>query len=484
MTQPIVQFFQAKKNYAFAVVGFLISIFQIVAMSVFHSNLEQIVLVMLSTSVLNLGLMLVLYFAQNRLAGVYSILKNFYISLISIGKKTASDSYAQGTRILIFNWRDTQHKWAGGAEVYIHELAKRWVKDGNSVTVFCGNGTKRPSNEKIDGVEIIRKGGFYMVYIWAFVYYVFKFRGKYDVVIDCENGIPFFTPLYCRKPIFLLIHHVHQDVFRKSLILPLALFATFLETKVMPFVYRDIQVITVSPSSKEEILKHKMTKTNPIIIYNGVELSKYKPGQKSLNPLILYLGRLQMYKGLHIFIKAADQVLKQIPNAKFLIAGEGEEKKKLIKLAKKLNIAGNIKFLGRVTENEKILLFQKAWMFVNPSFMEGWGLTTVEANACGTPAIASDVPGLRDSIRSPYTGLLVPYGKDKVFAESILRLIKNGPLRRNLSLESIRWASSFTWEKSALELYVILYQKIRESKEKVVEKSRFSYFVGRITSLF
>jgi glycosyltransferase involved in cell wall biosynthesis len=116
--------------------------------------------------------------------------------------------------------------------------------------------------------------------------------------------------------------------------------------------------------------------------------------------------------------------------------------------------------------------------------MEGWGLTTVEANACGTPAIASDVPGLRDSIRSPYTGLLVPYGKDKVFAESILRLIKNGPLRRSLSLESVRWASSFTWEKSALELYIILYQKIRESKEKVVEKSRFSYFVGRITSLF
>jgi glycosyltransferase involved in cell wall biosynthesis len=352
------------------------------------------------------------------------------------------------------------------------------------VTVFCGNGIKRPKNEKIDGVEIIRKGGFYMVYVWAFFYYIFKFRGKYDVIIDCENGIPFFTPLYCRKPIFLLIHHVHQDVFRKSLIRPLAMFATFLETKVMPLVYGNTQVITVSPSSRDEILNHNLTKKDPIIIYNGVDPSKYMPEQKSANPLILYLGRLQYYKSLNVFIKAAKTVLTEVPNARFLIAGEGEEKEKLIRLSKKLNIANHIKFLGKVTEQEKIILFQRAWMFVNPSFMEGWGLTTIEANACGTPAIASDVPGLRDSIKDNNTGLLVPYGKDQLFAQSILRLIKDENLRKDLSEEAVRWAKTFTWERSSTELYSLLDQKVKESKEQAVGKKSFAYLISRITSLF
>jgi len=323
-----------------------------------------------------------------------------------------------------------------------------------------------------------------MVYVWAALYYIFKFKGKYDVIIDCENGIPFFTPLYIRKPIFLLIHHVHQDVFRKSLIRPFAIFATFLETKIMPMVYRNIQVITVSPSSRDEILNHNLTKTDPIIIYNGVDLSKFQPEQKSANPLILYLGRLQYYKSLNVFIKAAKEVLRQVPHARFLIAGEGEEKRKLIRLAEKLNIVGKIKFLGKVTEQEKIILFQRAWMFVNPSFMEGWGLTTIEANACGTPTIASDVPGLRDSIKDHNTGLLIPYGEDKEFAQSILRLIKDENLRKDLSEEAVRWARTFTWERSSTELYSLLDQKVKESKVQTAEKKSFAYLISRITSLF
>jgi cellulose synthase/poly-beta-1,6-N-acetylglucosamine synthase-like glycosyltransferase/glycosyltransferase involved in cell wall biosynthesis/O-antigen/teichoic acid export membrane protein len=481
-TQPIISFFQAKKNYSFAIVGFLISIFQIISMSLFHRDLQQIVFVMLSTSIANLAFMSILYLVRNKLGIVYSNLKDLYGLFVSAKKETASDIKA--VRILIFNWRDTQHKWAGGAEVYVHELAKRWVKDGNFVTVFCGNGTKRPRTEKIDGVEIIRRGGFYTVYLWAALYYIFKFKGKYDVIIDCENGIPFFTPLYSRKPIFLLIHHVHQEVFRKSLIRPLATFASFLEIKLMPLIYRNIQVITVSPSSKEEILKHKLTKTDPIIIYNGVDLAKFVPGRKNIKPLIVYLGRLQFYKSLHVFIKAAKYVLESAPNTEFIIAGEGEQKGKLIKLAEKLNISEKIKFAGKVSEEEKIMLFQKAWVFVNPSFMEGWGITTLEANACGTPAVASDVPGLRDSIRDPFTGILVAYGKHEIFAENILKLIKDKRLRNTLSKEAIKWANNFTWENSARDLYSIVSEKVREGKEKVPARSAFSYLVSRITSLF
>lgn len=373
--------------------------------------------------------------------------------------------------ILIFNWRDTKHQWAGGAEVYIHELAKRWVKDGNNVTLFCGNSSGKSKSEIIGGVQIYRRGGFYTVYFWAIIYYIFKFQGKYDVIIDCENGIPFFTPLYCRKPKFLLIHHVHQEVFRKSLRWPFSRIALFLEARLMPVVYRDIQVITVSPSSREEILRHKLTKTDPIVIYNGVDLTRFKPGEKNKNPMVLYLGRLQYYKSLHILIEAAKFVLDKIPKVEFVIAGEGVEKEKLIQYARKLEILEKIKFLGKVTEEEKIRLFQNAWVFVNPSFMEGWGITTIEANACGTPAVASNVPGLRDSIKNPHSGILVEYGDCEAFAQNIINLVDDERLRKELSEEAIKWSKQFTWEKSATEFYSIVINKVGLKQETTTEKA-------------
>src|SRR5258708_4874996 len=261
---------------------------------------------------------------------------DFLEALIPIQKGKETITQAK-KRILIFNWRDTKHVFAGGAEVYIHELATRWVKEGYIVSIFCGNDGKNPRHEIYDGVEVIRRGGFYFVYVWAFVYYLLRYRNNYDVIIDCENGIPFFTPLYAKQKIFLLIHHVHQEVFRTSLTPPFSWFASFLELKLMPFVYRNVQVITVSESSKKEILHHKITKKEPIIVHNGVDITKFKPAVKTEKPMILYLGRLQPYKSLHVFIKAAPEILAKFPEVAFVIAGFGEEEKKLKKLTKKLN---------------------------------------------------------------------------------------------------------------------------------------------------
>lgn len=469
VSKVLVKYYLVKRIYTFTIATSLLIIVQFLLISLYHSNFGQIAMVMSFVWGLHLLLTATLHFGIKYV----SVFENNFVDLLGLFV-TLSKPKAEkhnNLNILIFNWRDTKHRWAGGAEVYIQELAKRWVKDGNRVTLFCGNGTKRKRNEKIDGVKIIRRGGFYMVYVWACLYYIFKFRGEYDVIIDCENGIPFFTPLYLKIPTFLLIHHVHQEVFRKSLKAPFATLATFLETTVMPFIYKNIQVITVSPSSKEEILRHKLTKAEPIVIYNGVDLKKFKPGKKNKKPLILYVGRLQYYKSLHIFIKAAKVILNKIPEAQFVIAGEGEQRKKLEKYARIMGISEGIKFLGRVTERQKISLFQKAWVFVNPSFMEGWGLTTIEAAACGTPAVASNVPGLRDSILNPHTGFLVPYGKSDKFAEKILKLIENERLRNRLSRKAIKWSSQFTWEKSAAAFYSVIINKVGIKEEKATKKA-------------
>lgn len=484
ISQPIVSYFQAKEAYSFAIIGFIVAIFQIGLTILFHKDLSQIVYVMLSTSAINLLCIILLSYSYKKLWILKSNLKDF-IDLLIPNKKRIDPGYSfSKNNILIFNWRDTKHRWAGGAEVYVHEISKRWVADGNRVTIFCGNDGLNARNEIIDGIRIVRRGGFYMVYFWAALYYVFKFRGKYDFIIDSENGIPFFTPLYAKEKKFLLIHHVHQEVFRHSLKWPLSQIALFLEARLMPFVYRKVQVITVSPSSKEEIMRHKLTKKEPIIIYNGVDLEVFKPGKKSEKPMVLYLGRLQYYKGLHVFIVAAKRILKRYSNAEFVIAGEGGEKEKLIKFAEKLGVADKVKFVGKVAEEEKVQLFQKAWIFVNPSLMEGWGITTIEANACGTPAVASDVPGLRDSIKSPHTGILVPYKKYDGFTRTITKLIHDEKLRKKMSGESIKWASNFSWEKSANEFYSALNKSIEDKQEKKIRRGRLSFAMNMFTSLF
>lgn len=383
---------------------------------------------------------------------------NFIDFVSVIAPLPQSKENIAGKRILIFNWRDTRHAYSGGAEVYIHEMAKRWVKSGNKVVLFCGNDSKAPRYEVIDGIEIIRRGGFYFVYVWAFLYYIVRFRGHFDVIIDCENGIPFFTPLYSREKIFLLIHHVHQEVFRKSLKPPFSWIASYLEMHIMPYVYRNVEIITVSNSSKKDIQEYGISKREPIVIHNGVDLENFKPAEKNGNPLILYLGRLKFYKSVHVFVQAAQQVLEKVPTAEFVIAGFGEEEWPLRRLAKKLNIEKHIKFVGKVSEAEKIKLYQKAWVFVNPSFMEGWGITSIEANACGTPVVASNVPGLRDAVLNPSSGFLVPYGQVDAFAEKITLLITDTETRKTMSKKSIDWASKFDWQKSADEGLKIINQ--------------------------
>jgi glycosyltransferase involved in cell wall biosynthesis len=244
--------------------------------------------------------------------------------------------------------------------------------------------------------------------------------------------------------------HVHQEVFLRWLPKPLALFARFLERDLMPLVYRNTKFITISESSKRDMDGLGLGKRVGIDIINpGVDLEKLRLGEKSLEPTILYLGRLKAYKSLDVLIKAFHIVIARIPEARLVIAGDGEDHSRLKRLVRELQIDRHVDFKGKVSEEDKVSLLQSAWMLVNPSMMEGWGITTIEANACGTPIIASDVPGLRDSIRNPHTGFLVPYGDWREFAAHIEIMILDKKLREDMSTNAVSWAQNFDWGKAS-----------------------------------
>jgi glycosyltransferase involved in cell wall biosynthesis len=358
-------------------------------------------------------------------------------------------------KILILNWRDIKNPSAGGSETYFHELAKRFAKLGNSVTILCGGWKGCKKEEIIDDVLIKRIGSAKTLYLLAPFAYL-KLKEKPDIIIDVENGIPFFTPFYSRAKKILHIHHVHKDVWFRELNPVFGFIGWFLENKIMPLVYRRIPVITISQGSKIEIEENKFGKVIGVV-NPGIEFVNFKKIAKTRIPSILFLNRIKKYKGLDVLLKAVKILNKKIRMDVF-IAGDGDYLLEMKNYAFENNLT-NVHFLGRVSEEKKKELMQKSWIFVNPSFKEGWGIVNIEANYYGTPAIGSNVSGIKDSIVDGKTGLLFEYGNPNSLAEKIHKLINNKNSRNSMIKNAKKWAKKFDYDIKANE-YLNFLKKV------------------------
>jgi glycosyltransferase involved in cell wall biosynthesis len=356
--------------------------------------------------------------------------------------------------ILILEWRDIKNPKAGGSEIYFHELANRWVKEGNKVTVISSSWKDCKKEEIIDGIKIMRVGSPKTLYLLAPLTYL-RLKEKFEVIIDVENGIPFFTPLFSRnKNIILHIHHIHKDVWFKQLNPLFASIGWFLETQFMPLVYRKKRVITLSESSKTDIENAKIAKVSGIV-NPGINFVSYKSYKKESEPAILFLNRIRKYKGLDILLKAIKELKDINIKPKVIVAGDGDYLGEMKKYVNN-NQLSNVSFIGRVNENKKKELMQKAWIFVNPSFKEGWGIVNIEANYFGTPVIGSNVSGIKDSIQNKKTGLLFEYGNSHELAEKIKIMITDNKLLEQFSKNARLWAKKFNWDKKAKEYLNLL----------------------------
>ena len=474
VSQTFVSYHLAKKEYSFPLTAFVLTLFEILLFGFGQHTLRSLVATMSLFGFLNIVCLSLLHIIYPKIKAPLNNVKDF-LDLFSKLKKQKNEKSSTNTpRILVFNWRDSKHLWGGGAEKYIHEIMSGLVKSGSKVTLFCGNDGKNPRNEVIDGVQVIRRGGFYTVYVWAFLYYVLRLRHFVDIIIDCENGIPFMVPLYSRKQTYLIIHHVHQEVFRKHLHFPLTHIALFIEAKLMPMLYQQKKIITVSQSSKVEIMKLGFhSEENIHVIEPGIDADLFEPAEKTKYPSMVYIGRLKDYKNLDTGLVSFSKVLKRFPTAKFFIAGRGEASDSLKALAKELRIETSVEFIGKVTESEKSHLFAKSWVALQPSMIEGWGITVIEANACGTPVIASNVNGLRDSIQDGKTGILFTPKKSDELTKHIEEMFSNNTLRRQLSKEAVEWSKSFVWSKAIRKFTdVIQHEAIIEKHEEVQSHER------------
>ena len=361
-------------------------------------------------------------------------------------------------KILIFNWRDLKHSWAGGGEIYIFEQASRWVKMGHDVTVFCGQdiGKDLPSFEIIDGIKIYRKGGRYSLYLWSVLYYFTHLRGKADIVVDVVNGIPFFTPLFCRVPKISYVYHLHGNQFFYELPFPLSHFGFIIERFVFPLLYKYLPVIVISKTTKKQLIGIGFNKENISIVYCGINrLNRTKNSIKKFSaPTILYLGRIKKYKRVDLLVKIFPKIIEKMPQARLIIAGWGTEASNVANLVMKSPRRRKISLLGPVSDAEKKSLLSKSWLVVNPSIGEGWGMAVIEANLYGTPAIAFDVAGLAESIRDKKTGILV---KDEIdLVDKICYVLSHQNLLERLSKNAMKWSQKFSWAWAAKKSMHIL----------------------------
>jgi len=352
-------------------------------------------------------------------------------------------------KILVFNWQDIKNPLAGGAEVHLHETFSRIVKKGHSVTLVCSQFRGGAPRDIIDGIRVIRVGTRNFFNFAVPLWYLF-FGSKYDVVIDDVNKIPFYTPVYVRKPIVAIFHHL----FGKSIFLETnAIAASYVYASewLIPGVYRNVPIVAVSESTNSELVEQGIPEHNIHIIHNSVDHTLYSTGneKKERSFTIGFLGRIKKYKSIDHLLQAFDLVKTEIADAKLVIIGDGDYLPALRKAASKMKHRDDVTFTGYVPGKEKVRLIRGLDVVVNTSSKEGWGLTVIEANACGIPVIGTNVPGLRDSILDEETGLLYQYGDIEALTALLFRFFGDEELRRRLSKNALDWASKFNWDDSA-----------------------------------
>jgi glycosyltransferase involved in cell wall biosynthesis len=368
-------------------------------------------------------------------------------------------------KVLVINWQDIRNPLGGGAEVHFHEIFKRIAARGHDVTLFCSAVPDLPGMEVIDGIRVIREGGRSTFNFHVPLRYRSTFsREGYDVVVDDLNKIPFYTPWYVREPLVTIVHHLFGASIFKEAIVPAAAYVWGAEQIAM-HVYRRQLFAAVSPSTKRELEEHGIPGSQISLVHNAVDHELYRPPPTPRRPglTVGYLGRIKAYKSVDHLLRAFAMVRTAVPDARLVIVGDGDARPDLERLAAESGIGASVEFTGFVPPEEKVRRLQQMDLVVNTSAKEGWGLTVVEANACGVPVIASDVPGLRDSVVDGTTGWLYPYGDLERLAATMERVLRDVGERQRVAAQALQWAGKFTWESSADAMMRVMEEARRKA---------------------
>jgi glycosyltransferase involved in cell wall biosynthesis len=354
--------------------------------------------------------------------------------------------------ILLVNWQDLRNPHAGGAEIHLFELFSRLAARGHRVRLVCSGFEGAPAIEMVDGIEVHRHGDRHS---FALVGRGAVKRGlrqeMADIVVDDVNKLPLFTTTLTTLPVYTLVPHLFGTTAFQEVSWPMAAMV-WLAERPIPRLYRRAWFHAISDSTRDDLVARGVPRERIAVVYPGVDSVRFTPdpaGQRSDPPRFVYVGRIKRYKGVELLLRALAEARRRRPDLTLDIAGNGDDRPRLEALAETLGLGSAVRFLGFVDEATKLALLRAAVANVFPSPKEGWGITVMEAAACGTPSLASDSPGLRDSVRDGITGILVPHGDVSAMAAAMCRLADDPALVATLGAAARRHAEQLTWESAA-----------------------------------
>lgn len=347
-------------------------------------------------------------------------------------------------RIVVLNWRDIRSPRAGGAEVVTHEVAKRLVEHGHDVVWFTSRPDGFPEREAVDGVEVVRQGSELTTRLAA---PRFVRRGSWDVIVEEINTLPYLAPLWSRTPMLLFMHQLAREVWFYESPRPLAPLGYAAEPVYLQ-AYRRCPKVTISASTRDDLLQLGLGGPVHVIPVAVSTPALRRLAPKKPAPQLISVSRLVPSKRPDHAVRVLAALRAEVPEATLTLVGDGPERPGIESLADRLGVSGAVTLTGRVTEDEKRAHLEQAGVLIACSAREGWGLTVTEAARLGTPAVAYDVPGLRDSIVDGRTGILTDRSPEGL-AHAVGRLLADADGYSRLREGAWRFAGQLSWERTA-----------------------------------
>ena len=362
-------------------------------------------------------------------------------------------------RIHILAWRDLLDPEAGGSEVHAAKIAEAWSAAGIDVTMRTSSAAGHPARSTRDGYRVIRKSGRYAVFPRAALSGVIGRTGPRDGLVEVWNGMPFFSPLWSRCPRLVVLHHVHAEMWR-MVIKPAALarVGELIEFRLAPPVYRRSRIVTLSESSRSEIVEMLGFDRERIeVVPPGVSPSFHPGGEKSGHPLVVAVGRLVPVKRFDALIDGLITLRARHHDLEAVIVGEGYERPALEQRIRAAGAETWLQLPGRLSDDDLVSLYQQAWVLTSASAREGWGMTITEAAACGTPAVVTDIAGHRDAVDIGESGLVS--ADPAALVDDLDAVLSSSVRRAELAAGARRRAIRLGWDTTARRTLELLAEE-------------------------
>ncbi|MCK4176778.1 glycosyltransferase family 4 protein [Aciditerrimonas ferrireducens] len=351
-------------------------------------------------------------------------------------------------RVELVAWRDLDHPEAGGSEIHADRIATHWARAGLEVRLTTSRTPGAPAEVTRGGYRARRVAGRYAVFPRVAMENLLGPPAERDALVEIWNGMPFLSPLWASGPHLVFLHHVHAELWRMVLPRGLAAIGEAFERRVAPRLYRRSVLVTLSSSSRAEIVERLGLRPEQVrVVPPGVD-ERFSPGgARHPHPLVVAVGRLVPVKRFDRLIDVLVQLKAQHPTLEAELLGEGWARPALEARIAAAGAGAWLRLPGRVDDDALLDAYRRAWVLAAPSQREGWGMTLSEAAACGTPAVASRIPGHEDAVHDGETGLLVD--DDAGFFAALDRLLKDYGLRHRLGRAAAQRATQLRWERTA-----------------------------------